>query len=236
MFAGPNGSGKSTLIKEISKECFIGYYINADDIEKKLNTQNFIDCNEYLPVQINQADFDEFITVLVKGDKRADTEILSQIKISEGVLVVKNQIDSYIAAIIAEFLRFVLLRCDKSFSFETVMSHPSKLQFLEEVKEKGFKTYLYFISTSDPSININRVKNRVSKGGHDVDASKIEARYYRSMELLADAFLIVDRAYVIDSSVADGRNVMVVKNGDEIKIINDEIPEWIQFYLLDKIL
>lgn len=165
MFAGPNGSGKSTLIKEISKECFIGSYINADEIERKLNETKFIDCNDYLPVSATQEDWNKFKAIIKQEDKRITHETLSSINIKEGVIVIETPINSYIASIIAEFIRFVLIECDKSFSFETVMSHPSKVSFLKKAKENGFKTYLYFISTQDPSININRVKIRVSKGG-----------------------------------------------------------------------
>lgn len=57
MFAGPNGSGKSTLINEIRKKYFIGSFINADEIERKLNTTNFIDCNEYLSKRVTQNDW-----------------------------------------------------------------------------------------------------------------------------------------------------------------------------------
>jgi predicted ABC-type ATPase len=34
IFAGPNGSGKSSLLDHIPKEVPLGYYINADEIEK----------------------------------------------------------------------------------------------------------------------------------------------------------------------------------------------------------
>ena len=37
MFAGPNGSGKSTLIEDVKKHYNVGYFINADVIEKQLN-------------------------------------------------------------------------------------------------------------------------------------------------------------------------------------------------------
>ena len=235
MFAGPNGSGKSTLIKEISKECFIGSYINADEIERKLNETKFIDCNDYLPISVTQEDWNQFKNIIKQEDKRITNETLSTIKIKEGVIVIKTPINSYIASVIAEFFRFVLIECDKSFSFETVMSHPSKVSFLQKAKKKGFKTYLYFISTQDPSININRVKIRVSKGGHNVDEDKIQSRYYKSMGFLYDAFLNADRAYIIDNSSDNVRNILVEKKGKNIKIYSDEIPEWVQVYLLEKI-
>lgn len=116
------------------------------------------------------------------------------------------------------------------------MSHESKSAFLIKAKESGFKTYLYFICTKDPSININRVNIRKNKGGHDVEDNKIVSRYYKSLELLSQAFLNADRAYIFDNSSDNQmQNVLVEKNGDDVEIYVDEIPEWIQIYLLDKL-
>lgn len=236
MFAGPNGSGKSTLINEIQKECFIGSFINADDIERKFNTTHFIDCNEYLSIMVTQADWDNFKPIISAEDKRVSPEIVGSIRISEGVLTTKSTIDSYTASVIAEFLRYILLKCEETFSFETVMSHKSKVAFLQKARENGFKTYLYFISTKDPEININRVNIRKVKGGHGVADNKIVDRYYKSLELLSQAFLNADRAFIFDNS-SDNKmqNVLIEKNGEDVDIYVDEIPEWVQFYLLDKL-
>jgi len=67
-----------------------------------------------------------------------------------------------------------------SFTFETVMSHCSKIDILMQAQATGYRTYLYFVATDDSTINISRVRNRVKLGGHDVPADKIEARYYRT--------------------------------------------------------
>lgn len=45
------------------------------------------------------------------------------------------------------------------------MSHPSKLQILEQALKSGYKNYLYFIATESPYVNIDRVSARVQKGG-----------------------------------------------------------------------
>src|SRR5690554_522289 len=235
MFAGPNGSGKSTLVKEIDKD-LLGFYVNADDIERKLNDTKFIDCNNYLPILVNQTDWEKFKPIIAAEDTRATPQIIDSIKITEGILTTESTINSYTAAVIAEFLRFILLECDNTFSFETVMSHQSKVSFIKKAKTKGFKTYLYFISTSDPSINVDRVRIRKNKGGHDVDENKIVNRYYNSIELLSEAFLNVDRAYIFDNSTDNHfQNVLIEKNGNHVQIYSDEIPEWIEIYLLDKI-
>ena len=113
-----------------------------------------------------------------------------------------------------------------------MFSHESKLDFLKLAKKNGFKIYLYFVCTQDPKINISRVKNRVLQGGHDVSADKIESRYYRTLELLSRAFLVSDRAFIIDTSINSGE-IILEKNGANVNILVDEIPEWVNTYLIN---
>ncbi len=69
-----------------------------------------------------------------------------------------NEIDSYLCARIIDYIRLEFLRLKVSFTFETVMSHISKVEFLREAKRQGYKTYLDHVSTVDPQINIARVE------------------------------------------------------------------------------
>ncbi|SIT18621.1 Predicted ABC-type ATPase [Belliella pelovolcani] len=233
MFSGPNGSGKSTLIQEVKKNYNVGFFINADEIEVKVNKFKFLDISEFTNKSINQNNWNSFLASLNTNDIRIKEEF-PEIIISDKFLICKKGINSYQAAIMAEFFRNILLENEKTFSFETVMSHPSKVDFLKKAKQAGFSTYLYFICTQDPKINIQRIINRVVKGGHDVDQQKTVQRYYRSLELLYDAFMISDRAFVIDSSNRN-RDVIVEKNKNIITIHNQNIPEWIAKYLLNKL-
>lgn len=233
MFAGPNGSGKSTLINDIRKSYNIGYFINADNIEKALNTSSFINCEEYLPVGISQEEWLYFVQNIEK--EKVQKESLQKISIVENIMVSHEEIDSYTAASIADFFRKTLIKQETTFSFETVMSHISKVNFLQQTRNAGFKTYLYYISTQDPQINIERVSLRVLKGGHNVDKEKIEARYFRSMELLSQAFLIADKAYIFDSTDLNSNLLLLEKKEDTVAIHQNEVPEWVKIYLLDKI-
>jgi predicted ABC-type ATPase len=61
------------------------------------------------------------------------------------------------------------------------MSHPSKVALLARAQMAGYRTYLYFIATDDPAINISRVRNRVKLGGHAVPEDRIVQRYHRSL-------------------------------------------------------
>lgn len=46
MFAGPNGSGKSTMKSVLPPE-LLGYYVNADEIEKEINQTGWFDLRQF---------------------------------------------------------------------------------------------------------------------------------------------------------------------------------------------
>jgi len=77
-------------------------------------------------------------------------------------------------------LREKCLQEKKSLVFETVLSSQEKIDFLIRAKEAGFFIRIFFISTSNPSINASRIAKRVMEGGHDVPIPKIISRYRKS--------------------------------------------------------
>ena len=108
--------------------------------------------------------------------------------------------ESFEAQKTADKMRDKCLDEGVSFSFETVMSHPSKLEILQRAKSRGFLVIVYFVSTSDPRINVARVAQRVASGGHDVPEDRIIGRYARAMAQLPDAIAASDRTYLFDNS------------------------------------
>ena len=62
--------------------------------------------------------------------------------------------NSYHFAIIADFIRCSLTKNKNSFSFETVFSHPSKLDLIDFADRNNYKVYLYFIGTERPRMNL----------------------------------------------------------------------------------
>jgi len=91
----------------------------------------------------------------------------------------------------------------RSLIFETVLSAPDKISFIQRAKQKGYFIRLFFIGTDNPQINAARIANRVMDGGHDVPISKIVSRYYKSIANCGILVPLVDRLYVYDNSVDD---------------------------------
>lgn len=240
IFAGPNGSGKSTITQKIAKTTSIGIYLNADDIEKQLRKSPSIDLEAY-NISVSTKEFHDFVrsnTLLNKVcefyECPADS-LINNFSIQNNTLSFGNRftISSYISMFIVEFLRAKFIEKKIAFSFETVMSHKSKLLLLKQAKEAGFQVILYFVTTESPEININRVKFRVQQGGHNVDEAKIRDRYYRSLELLYEAIKLSDLAYLFDNSGDNLWNATVI-DGKELILETDDVPLWFKQYVLDK--
>jgi predicted ABC-type ATPase len=146
------------------------------------------------------------------------------------------------AQVIADRRREACIEAKRSFSFETVMSHPSKVDILVRAKAAGFFVQLFFVGTDDPQTNIERVALRVAQGGHDVPRDRIVPRWKRTMALLGDAIRTADRSFLFDNSAAGdtgGRPRLIFtsergKDGRfETSLRVNPPPFWVRRYALD---
>ncbi len=90
------------------------------------------------------------------------------------------------------------------FAFETVMSHPSRMNEMLVLKEQGYQLLLTFICTDDAAKNVARVTQRYETGtttGHYVAPDKVRERYGRTLALLPRAAEIADAVVIYDNSV-----------------------------------
>jgi predicted ABC-type ATPase len=177
VFAGPNGSGKSTFIEKfpIEPNIKLGIYINADEIEKSIYENGYLNLDKY-NIHLNTKDIQDHFKVSKFSPLRLeDPKLYKKFRVDENKLLYENykKRNSYVSSDIADFLRKKLVNLDLDFSFETVMSDIGKIEFLEESASCGFYNYLYFFCTDDVEININRVAIRVQQNGHSVEADKI---------------------------------------------------------------
>ena len=212
VFAGPNGSGKST-IKDSLLPQWLGVYVNADDIEKAIRTQGFLEFAEFGCTVDDLAGLPAFM---------ANSSLLHLANLLDAAarLLVKGTrlhfgaepVNAYFASVLSDFIRHHLLRTGKSFTFETVMSSPDKVDFMRRA----------------------RVRNRVLNGGHPVPEDKIISRYHRSLELLPAAVEQSSRAYVFDNSNHARTWIADITDGDDMELQTDQMPNWFRSALWDQ--
>jgi len=235
MFAGPNGSGKST-IKAVVSAKLLGHYLNPDEIEKEIKANGYLDIRGY-NIQTNVQEIRAFFDKHPLIDKTELGDFVYEIKYIEAEFVDFSNvgIDSYMSAILTDFLRHKYLETHQSFTFETVMSSPDKVEILKKAQQLGYKTYLYFVATEDPAINLLRINHRVKTGGHPVPTDKVITRYYRSLELLSEAIKYTNRAFIFDNSGDTKTWIAEITNGTDIELQVNEVPTWFRKYVFEKL-
>lgn len=119
------------------------------------------------------------------------------------------------------------LKAKKSFALETVLS-PSGVSLLHRAKQQGYVTYLYFIGTSDPAINIARVAARIREGGHHIPETTIVNRYHEAMATLPTAMAVADFAFIYDNSRDDhsAARLFHTERGRLAEQFATDLPSW----------
>jgi predicted ABC-type ATPase len=248
VFAGPNGSGKSTVIESIrryksnGKPIDFGYYINADDIARALRSKKGFPFHRF-DITVTQKGFQNIVSESgLLSDNFSAADLTAAYFLENNAFhCPKEENVERLAQMIADYLRKKLLEERKRFSFETVFSHASKLDIMQEAIEAGYKVYLYFVSTESAEINKFRVEARRAKGGHHVPPEKIARRYERALGLMHDAAQLAYQAYFFDNSDEGGQFNLFAhfkliggkKAWDPIN--QEEIPEWFKIHYLDKV-
>lgn len=117
---------------------------------------------------------------------------------------------------------------------ETVLSTSKYRVLVKDAKERGFEIRLLYVTLRDADMNVERVRQRVKLGGHDVPENKIRERRERSFAQLPWFLNQADVALIYDNSSASpalvGRkqnNVIEIDPGapDEIKRAAHAIEE-----------
>lgn len=171
---------------------------------------------------------------LLNDEWAADSLYINPDNIAQETFGDWNSLDAIIkAAELATKQRYECLELGRNFVFETVFSSSEKLEFLRKAKEAGFFIRMFYVCTSNPSINAARIAKRYLNGGHEVPISKIISRYYKSLRNVADAISFVDRAYIYDNSVDNElpRLLYRTTDGKLVKQYTDDIPDWAKMLL-----
>lgn len=108
----------------------------------------------------------------------------------------------------------------KDFSFETTLTGFGYIHLLKEMKVAGYRIRLDFLWVPDLSITQSRVKQRVTKGGHDIPDDVQKRRFGKGLRLLLEHYRpLVDYWRIFDNT---GQNPhLIVEEEDGVLRIND---------------
>jgi len=92
-------------------------------------------------------------------------------------------------------------RKGNSFGFETTLAGKRWSRMIRELKEAGYKVFIYFLDLAAADLAVSRVRYRVETGGHGIPEETIRRRYLRSRHNfwynykgLADSWYLFDNS------------------------------------------
>lgn len=67
-----------------------------------------------------------------------------------------------------------------AFAFETTLGGNTITHLLAQAARKGIEVHIWYVGLSSPALHLERVRARVSRGGHDIPEADIRRRYEHS--------------------------------------------------------
>ncbi len=87
-----------------------------------------------------------------------------------------------------------------SYNFETTLGANTIPKLLKQAALEGLEVVIWYCGLTTPELNIQRVAQRVAKGGHDIPEDKIRSRWISSRENLIHLLPFLTEVKVFDNS------------------------------------
>jgi predicted ABC-type ATPase len=115
-----------------------------------------------------------------------------------------------------------LTRLREDFAFETTLASRSFAPFLRRQQEEGYSVHIIYVWLRSPDLAVQRVGERVRRGGHHVPPEVVTRRYWRGLgnfwrlyRPLADSWVLCDNSSRRRIIVALGERETVTEIIDE---------------------
>jgi predicted ABC-type ATPase len=114
-----------------------------------------------------------------------------------------------------------------SFAVEATLAGSGVLRLMDEARKHGYAVHLLFVGIDQVETNVERVAERVARGGHNVPADDVRRRYARSMANLLAAVRRADQVTVIDNSLKGRPREVLVINRSVVTSRVPDLPGWV---------
>jgi predicted ABC-type ATPase len=107
-----------------------------------------------------------------------------------------------------------------SFAFETTLSGRSYLTLLRKLNSEGYEIHFFFLGLKSVDLALSRVKERISRGGHDVPEAVIRRRFDRSMRNFLFHYRSLAKMWTLFDNSGEIPNVIAFQRDETIRIID----------------
>ena len=117
---------------------------------------------------------------------------------------------------------------------ESTLAGSGILRHMTTARRAGYRVVLHYVSVGSPDQALDRIRNRVALGGHDISEADARRRFARSHANLPAALALADLALLYDNTDPDWphREVAILKDG--VWWVARFVPGWSDVALLHR--
>jgi len=101
-----------------------------------------------------------------------------------------------------------LLARNESFSIETTLSTRSYFRLIEKAHQQDYSITLLYFWLHSPELALQRVAERVSKGGHNIPEEVVRRRYYEGLRNFFNIYAPIVDTWVLADNSATPREII----------------------------
>ena len=115
-----------------------------------------------------------------------------------------------------------------SFTQETTLAGHRTVRTIKQARKQGYFVTMYYVGLNSMEESINRIANRVRKGGHNIPSDDVKRRFDRRIKSLGSVLPLCDEVIFYDNENGFVK-VAEIKN-NKFQYLNGYKPQWIVDY------
>jgi len=111
----------------------------------------------------------------------------------------------------------------EDFAFETTLSGKSYLHLLRDLRKQDYLIHIFFLLVPTADISISRIRDRVSRGGHNVPEADVRRRFERSIRNFLQQYRQLADSWMLFDNSPDTPLLIATGAAGKLTIMNEEI-------------
>ena len=108
----------------------------------------------------------------------------------------------------------------EDFGFETTLSGRGYLRLIDRLKSRGYRVHFFFLSVPTVDLALDRIRDRVLEGGHDIPERIVRRRFERSIQNFLGYYRYLGDSWILFDNSGPAPTIVAFDKQGESRIIN----------------
>jgi predicted ABC-type ATPase len=113
----------------------------------------------------------------------------------------------------------LLARQGVDFGFETTLAGRGHLKLIRRLRERGYEAHFFYLWIPSAELALSRIRERVSRGGHDVPEDVVRRRFVRSIKNFLVYYHTLADSWTLYDNTAGTPKIIASKEQGQLRIL-----------------